>query len=564
MEMRKIMRPYDNDWNNKPDSLGRYRLTHRPRRFWVFPKTKRGFQQLLEALLDAVDPWSECVVVFDGRMLRDDSLTLEVKTAKRSTIEIPLSEDLAACFDASERDLMLRLLAGYWKSSPDIDILPDHRRQTISLSHHDVAHVEFADRARIPAFVAAMAERGLPLPKGGPDWTFKPQTWFGEGPDFVGEKPFEFAEGEPIVPWQGSVKNKGARDCAWDGGPQYETWMNYWSWRREYLDYPEEPERFLPFIENVVAAIDPFREVIVAILDPEKEKVLCFDQGERSQLVEWLARYDDEFNAMVIPQHGRDWLRFLPTYRRVDAAFSEPLRHDRLVRLLAQNGFFHSVFSDVGLPWKQQSEAEREGPCAIHLTFDPDPGEYLKILRVGVSQPPGFLKAQLTQGNGFRADRFPVGSHWLGLNAEGTPFVSRWYKNIPQYDESFRKADPIELQPGKNEITIVLERGRTISGRIIQGDESSGRYGWVAAWRLDLPWHRPSRVCPFWPGRYDYRIEGLDPGRYRLQLTVEPQTSQKQRLTVAEVDVLDTDVVGLDIALPPVRPETPVWWESLG
>jgi hypothetical protein len=62
----------------------------------------------------------------------------------------------------------------------DVYVIPDHAKQVIQTSHHDVLHVEFRDNARIDSFVAAMAAQEFLLPGEVPDETFKTPHWMQE------------------------------------------------------------------------------------------------------------------------------------------------------------------------------------------------------------------------------------------------------------------------------------------------------------------------------------------------------------------------------------------------
>jgi len=68
-----------------------------PSRFWIFPRTKARFKVFLETLLDAVDPWSECVVASSVWIRPDGTSALQAKAERIGKVQIPFSLDGGVC-----------------------------------------------------------------------------------------------------------------------------------------------------------------------------------------------------------------------------------------------------------------------------------------------------------------------------------------------------------------------------------------------------------------------------------------------------------------------------------
>jgi hypothetical protein len=62
-------------------------------------------------------------------------------------------------------------------SLDDLFFVPDHARQVVQSSHHDVVHVACRDEARVRELVRHMEAAGYPLPTEPPDATFKWPAW---------------------------------------------------------------------------------------------------------------------------------------------------------------------------------------------------------------------------------------------------------------------------------------------------------------------------------------------------------------------------------------------------
>jgi hypothetical protein len=325
------VRPYDEDWRPRPDSLGRKRVRHVPSRFWDFPRTEAEYPLLLDALLDAVDPWRECVAVFNIFIEPAGMSHPSCDLDRIGDTTIPFSADGAVCFEATERGLLLELLVAHQRSYTDILVLPDHRRQRLSISHHGVVDVEFEDAADIPGFVSMMQENGFPLPAKAPDWTFKPQPWLSKEGATVAVRPFAFGEGEAIVPWSESPRTGASRVCRLERRGQFQAWLDYWMWIARAFMYPDASGPLAPFFDRLLESLDPWKEVLVVWEPRSTDECLSFFREERSELVEWLARCSGVHPFDLIPEHGREFLRFFPKHRRVDGVFSEPGRLDRCI-----------------------------------------------------------------------------------------------------------------------------------------------------------------------------------------------------------------------------------------
>ncbi len=332
------MRPYDEDWRPRPDSFGRKRVRHAPTRLWDFPAGEEEYRQLLDALLDAADPWQECVVVFTVFIEPDGSRHVMAELDRIDDTIIPFSPDGGVCFEAGERSSMLQLLVAHQRSHADILVLPDHRRQRLKISHHDVVHVEFEDAKDIPGFVSVMRLSGFGLPEAVPDWTFRPQAWLTNEGIAIEQPPFAFAEGEAIVPWPESPRTGVSRTCRLEHPEQLRAWREYWWWTSHVFRYPNTPGQLGPFLEQLLKGLEPWKEVLV-VWDPRAtDECLRFLNKECSDLVEWLERCSGEDAFELIPDHGREFLLFYPKHRRVDGVFSEPARLQHCVALVARTG----------------------------------------------------------------------------------------------------------------------------------------------------------------------------------------------------------------------------------
>jgi hypothetical protein len=208
----------------------------------------------------------------------------------------------------------------------------------LTISHHDVVHVDFEDAADIHGFVSMMQLNGFSLPTAAPDRTFKPQPWLVGESTGLAKGPFEFAEGEAIVPWPVTPRAGTSKICRLEHPAQFRAWEGYWMWISHVVRYSDLSGRPGSFFERLLDGLEPWKEVLIAWAPYATDECLCFLREERAELIEWLEKCSGGDCIRLIPEHGREFLQFYPKHRRVDGVFSEPARLDRWLALLAGFG----------------------------------------------------------------------------------------------------------------------------------------------------------------------------------------------------------------------------------
>lgn len=139
------------------------------RRFWGIPIEARGIPFFLQTILGQLDPW-EFVFVWkhmgswklkiEGERLNDDIQTVIYRG-------IGLQDDNADILGFNKKELpelialiFIQLVFG-WHVGDDLYIIPDHGKQMIKTSHHDVVHVSFREEETLRVFVNKMVEKGF-------------------------------------------------------------------------------------------------------------------------------------------------------------------------------------------------------------------------------------------------------------------------------------------------------------------------------------------------------------------------------------------------------------------
>jgi hypothetical protein len=153
-------------------------------RFWVFERAA-GIPFLLSHVLAGLDPWKSCFLWPRGGRWLGSGFKDDVGDGVRAKIlagaGVPVGFRGALRCSTRERDTVVTILFAQavfgWSVPDDVFVVPDHGRQIVQVSHHDVVHVDFADRLRIGRFVRHMAAEEFALPTTLPDATFKRPRW---------------------------------------------------------------------------------------------------------------------------------------------------------------------------------------------------------------------------------------------------------------------------------------------------------------------------------------------------------------------------------------------------
>jgi hypothetical protein len=154
-------------------------------RFWDVPDQAYSIPYLVEAVLNALDPW-EAGYLWPriGRWPSggDPGLANErVRDMVWRVLGMPLGWAGAARVGRDDRSSVVAALfasLGFGgDSTSDLYFVPDHARQIVWAGHHDVIHLACADEARMLEFVRHMEGAGFALPTEPPDATFKSPAW---------------------------------------------------------------------------------------------------------------------------------------------------------------------------------------------------------------------------------------------------------------------------------------------------------------------------------------------------------------------------------------------------
>ena len=153
-------------------------------RFWEVPQRAADLPFFLNHLLEGLDPWEHCYLwprrgwAYAGTRERPKEqmygIILDsagIRPDFDGAVRYPKSEmeKLTAAAFAS-------LVFG-WTVADDLFVIPDHARQIVQTSHHEVVHVTFAEEQRVATYVEHMAAEEYVLPSELPDATFKRPDW---------------------------------------------------------------------------------------------------------------------------------------------------------------------------------------------------------------------------------------------------------------------------------------------------------------------------------------------------------------------------------------------------
>jgi hypothetical protein len=174
-----------NDKENKGLSELDFKSVPGIERFWRIPDAARRLPYFINVILDSIDPWEELFIwkhmgswdlEIHGEDTSDDLQALMYKGAG-----IDQSHADIIRFDKTEviniTAIIFNQLVFGWHVGDDIYIIPDHGRQIIKTSHHDVVYLNFKEEERLNQFIRKMAECGFTLPDKIPDGTFKKPDW---------------------------------------------------------------------------------------------------------------------------------------------------------------------------------------------------------------------------------------------------------------------------------------------------------------------------------------------------------------------------------------------------
>jgi len=173
-----------------PDS--RYLSLLPPRdhaRFWVLPADPATWPHFAASLLSGLDEWAAgllwpCAGDWpDSR--RSKSYNEGVRDVVLRGAGVPDEWRGAVRFERDEENVLLAVLFAYlafgWGRDDDLFFVPDHGRQLLHTSHHDVIHAQCTSEERVQKLVGHMAKEGYELPTEPPDWTFKRPAWMSSG-----------------------------------------------------------------------------------------------------------------------------------------------------------------------------------------------------------------------------------------------------------------------------------------------------------------------------------------------------------------------------------------------
>jgi hypothetical protein len=156
-------------------------------RFWVLPPDPATWPHFAASLLDGLDEWDSGLLwpCSGGWPAPEQSQSYneDVRDVVLKGAGVPAGWAGAVRFGREEENALVAVLYAYlvfgWCPDHDLFFVPDHGRQLLRTSHHDVIHVECLSEERVQGLVSHMAKAGYPLPKEPPDWTFKRPAWMG-------------------------------------------------------------------------------------------------------------------------------------------------------------------------------------------------------------------------------------------------------------------------------------------------------------------------------------------------------------------------------------------------
>lgn len=154
-------------------------------RFWCIPKEARKIPFFIESILDTIDDWTSVFIwknmgswntKIAKERLNDDIQSIiyrgiGIQDGSCDIYEIKYNEIVEVVA------LIFNQLIFGWCVSDDLYIIPNHGKQIIKTSHHDVVHVYFKNQSKMDSFIATMEENGFKLPVEIPDSTFSRPSW---------------------------------------------------------------------------------------------------------------------------------------------------------------------------------------------------------------------------------------------------------------------------------------------------------------------------------------------------------------------------------------------------
>jgi hypothetical protein len=129
-------------------------------RFWSAPTAARKLAAFAKHVLAGMDPWSTCHLWPAGGRW---SVAPPLPTVPGG-LAVRAGYDGAIVFSKQDRKALLETLSALAKaafgSEDDLYIVPDHGRQMVFWSHHDLIHVGFVEKEGAKAFEIHMTEQG--------------------------------------------------------------------------------------------------------------------------------------------------------------------------------------------------------------------------------------------------------------------------------------------------------------------------------------------------------------------------------------------------------------------
>jgi hypothetical protein len=154
-------------------------------RFWNIPDQARKYPFFTNTILTNIDPWKYVYiwkhmgswdVLKHRERVNDDIQALIYKGAGISRGNSDILQFTMENISEITTIIFNQLVFG-WCVGDDIYIIPNHGKQIIQTSHHDVVHVEFLEKSRLNKFIKNMAKNRFPLPTEVPDGTFYKPDW---------------------------------------------------------------------------------------------------------------------------------------------------------------------------------------------------------------------------------------------------------------------------------------------------------------------------------------------------------------------------------------------------
>jgi hypothetical protein len=155
-------------------------------RFWAMPERGARIVYFLSVILNSLDPWTYLMVCKQGASGWNNSneQTGIIESVHDQIVSsVPVSKDFRGALRVERSDfvatvtlLFNQLLFG-WCMWDDVYVIPDHARQIVKTSHHDVVHVSFRNSGKVAEFVEKLAKEKFYLSDEVPDGTFKTPAW---------------------------------------------------------------------------------------------------------------------------------------------------------------------------------------------------------------------------------------------------------------------------------------------------------------------------------------------------------------------------------------------------